>query len=146
MGRGGGMCMQLTKEVAIKEHRKMWNWIAEELENMADPETQDALMNVEELKEWYTASLNLNLHCDCFCCEYTVHNTPDIYMNCDKCPLVWGSENNAEDYFCESRVIINDRTLQRGLWLSCNMLSKEGKYKEAAELAKIIAELPEKEY
>lgn len=134
--------MQLAKEVAIKEHRKMWNWIAEKLENMTD----DIAMTVDELKEWYTKSLSLNLRCDCFCCEYTIHNREDIYMNCDKCPLVWGSEKNVEDYFCERRTIINGQTLQRGLWLTCNVLSKEGKYAEAAKLARIIAELPEKEY
>ena len=27
------MIMQLTKEQAIKEHRNMWNWIADQYEN-----------------------------------------------------------------------------------------------------------------
>lgn len=28
--------MQLTKKQAIEEHRKMWNWIADQYENNTD--------------------------------------------------------------------------------------------------------------
>ena len=61
--------MQLTKEQAIIEHRKMWNWIADQYKNRTDllNETED----VEGLKKCYidTVFPNERVECNCFCCD-----------------------------------------------------------------------------
>lgn len=64
--------MELTREEAISEHRKMWNWIADEIEK----EKRDG---IQWLKNKYCAQNNLELRSDCFCCEYT-------QRNCSACP------------------------------------------------------------
>ena len=42
--------MQLTKEQAIKEHRKMWNWIADQYEQHTD--LIEKYKNVDSLKHY----------------------------------------------------------------------------------------------
>lgn len=72
--------MKLTREQAIAEHRKMWNWIAEQIE------TFGFTLDIHGYKKEY-CSINdcygiLNW---CFMCEYTNDD-------CNICPLDWGGE------------------------------------------------------
>lgn len=70
--------MELTREEAISEHRKMWNWIADEIEK--EKRDQDIL----DLKEEYCNREGYNdIRSDCFCCGYTKYI-------CDYCPIEWG--------------------------------------------------------
>ena len=74
--------MKLTREEAILWHRKMWNWIADRIEE--EKEYQD----INYLKKEYCDIKGF--HCEtnnCFCCEYT-------NINCSLCPIEWGSEVN----------------------------------------------------
>ena len=43
--------MQLTKEQAVQEHRKMWNWIADQYENNTD--ILEQYYSIESIKEYY---------------------------------------------------------------------------------------------
>lgn len=125
--------MELTKEKAIEEHRKMWNWIADKL---LEPETQEKQKNVHVLKRDYCRKNHLNILHACWCCEYDwqyVH----IYKRCSNCPLEWGTEDEWDGYYCEC---INES----GLWLIANNLAGNRKYKEASEIARQIANLSEK--
>ena len=124
--------MWLTKEQAIAKHRKMWNWIADQLEN---PEAQKS---VYDLKEEYCIRNNINILSHCFCCQYDSIEFFNDYnvKKCSNCPLKWGTENEYEDYYCEQ---------EDGLWITANNLSKLNRFKEAAEVARQIANLPEKE-
>lgn len=71
--------MKLTKQQAIEGHRKMWNWIADEIEKMKH------ICRIINLKIIYCHKNVLNLKNYCFCCEYTgIDNT------CDSCILDWG--------------------------------------------------------
>ena len=72
--------MKLTKQQAIEGHRKMWNWIADEIEK------RKHTCRIFNLKMIYCHENVLNLQNDCFCCEYT----DSIDNTCDSCILDWG--------------------------------------------------------
>ena len=119
--------MNLTKEKAIKEHRAMWLWIADRLENGYTKEVAD-------LKAEYIEQMGLKgqIFNDCFCCEYAEGD-------CLECPVVWGSEGSARSFFCERDEVCSCA------WSNAQYYSRLGAYKKAAEIARQIANLPEKE-
>ena len=120
------MAQKLTREQAIIEHRKMWNWIADNLGKTKG--------TVYDLKVIYCEENGFKYLCaHCFCCQYA-------HFNCDYCPLYWGSENDEFNTYCESDIenAVN--------WLNSDSLSMKNKFKEAAEIARKIANLPEKVY
>lgn len=127
--------MELTKEKAIEEHRKMWNWIANEL---LKPETQTHNLSVYDLKTKYCNKHGVNILHNCWCCEYDYQFADDTCMNC---PLIWGTESELEDYFCEGDM---DKTIE-GLWSIADEHSNHGEYEGASKLARQIANLLEKE-
>lgn len=155
----------LTKEQAIAEHRKMWNWIADKLEEAEefknDGNLKSYLYNILKLKKKYIEIRGFkNIFCDCFCCEYEYQQQVRMGDNhkedCVLCPLLWGTEDKVNTSFCERGMDIADfkrkydidfltpfKTI--GLWEMANKLSAYHKYKEAAEIARQIANLPEKE-
>lgn len=129
--------MELTKKKAIEEHRKMWNWIADELEK---PETRNKKETVHDLKVRYRNANYLDLFEDCWCCEYDTQNIDKQmyeHMRCKNCPLTWGTECDTDAYYCESGK-------DGGLWWNANQLSRDGEYEGASKLARQIANLPEK--
>ena len=87
--------MMLTKKEAIRNHRKMWNWIAVMLKS----ERYKAFENTEcgttygitilFLKYAYINMIGLNgkVACDCFCCEYAFNS--NLLRTCDNCPVIW---------------------------------------------------------
>lgn len=75
--------MQLTKEQAIQEHRKMWNWIADQYENNAD--ILEQCYSIESIKEYYVKQYfpKEEIAFDCFCCDYDERH--DNW--CNSCPI-----------------------------------------------------------
>lgn len=71
--------MKLTREQAIKEHRKMWNWLAEHPEKLKE----DYLKYHEQFG---------HIFCDCFLCEYS-HQNSGYYCGED-CLCDWGEVND----------------------------------------------------
>lgn len=117
--------MKLTREEAILWHRKMWNWIADRIEE--EKEYQD----INYLKKEYCDIKGF--HCEtnnCFCCEYT-------NINCSLCPIECGSE--VEYLMCLDQYKEYDN---EGLYLLC---CDEKDREEQAKLARQIANLPERE-
>ncbi len=111
--------MEITKSEAIENHRKMWNWIADEtLKQKCVVDKQDYF----ETHEMTDIPFSY-----CYCCEYACRE-------CSHCPIDWGGEFGG----CVSRDNIDD---ERGLYI---LWCKEPDYIKAAELAKQIAELPER--
>lgn len=123
--------MELAKEQAVKEHRKMWNWIAEQLENGVES-------NVSQLKNKYCKASGVHLLDDCFCCNYARIIKGD---GCQSCPILWGSEKCSNRFYCEYDESGN---VNKGLWWTAQQKSLNHNYKEAAVIAKQIANLPEK--
>ena len=108
----------MTREEAIENHRKMWNWIADETEKRKK----------KVFKEEYFIEHNLNsCFLDCYCCHYTRINK---FNNCEACPVEWEGETGLcfdtdSPYFRFSSTHYYD-------------------YKTAAKYAREIANLPER--
>lgn len=117
--------MELTREEAISKHRKMWNWIADRIEE--EKEYQD----IEDLKIEYCDREGFDdIENNCFCCEYT-------NCVCEFCPIKW--ESKVENYMCVDKYKEDD---YEGIyWICCD----EEDWKEQAKLARQIANLPERE-
>ena len=87
---------RISKEEAIKNHRAMWNWIADQYEKGSN-------QRVRFLKREYIDTMDPNrderikkLYVSCYCCYYAGINNivgaDNEYMfNCDQCPVVWPS-------------------------------------------------------
>lgn len=117
--------MELTREEAISEHRKMWNLIADEIEK--EKEYQD----IEDLKIEYCDREGFDdIENNCFCCEYT-------NCVCEFCPIKW--ESKVENYMCVDKYKEDD---YEGIYSIC---CDEEDWKEQAKLARQIANLPERE-
>lgn len=111
--------MKLTKSEAIANHRKMWNWIAEE--------TLRQKCKVEE-REYFKAHEITDIPSgESYCCDYAA-------LNCLNCPIDW----NGKLRYCLDLDVRGDKEGLYALWLL------EPDYIKAAKLAKRIAELPEK--
>lgn len=127
--------MELTKKQAIKEHRKMWRWIAERIKNyplkkLFSLPNYNWLSLISDLKYYYLYEVKKQVFGDldnnCFCCEYA--------CNCRHCPIVWsGTNKTCFEKFGEYLELI-----------SLNGYSDENKEK-AYKLALKIANLPERE-
>ena len=117
--------MQLTKEQAIEEHRKMWDWIADQISK------SNERVNIYNLKEEYCDMHGLNINNDCFLCEYTSQfsDLQCIYV----CPLIWEA-----DHLCGC---MGNRNSKYGLFVQCVDATN---WKEQYELAHKIANLPER--
>lgn len=96
----------LTKQQAIEEHRKMWNWIAENGYEIY----KKNLCRLGDIKEYYIFSIYSKTKdkavsvsypfFNCFCCEYAIQETDTGFIynrkKCAKCPLFFN------DYYCDS--------------------------------------------
>ena len=135
--------MGLTREQAITEHRKMWNWIADQLEMY--PCDDKCEVNIHLLKAKYckvngfTNEKKGKPRHYCFCCQYAF-----LSCDCRECPLYWGTENSTKDYFCENGMKYANTNKDVGLWSILYNVNLT--YKEAAEIARQIADLPVKIY
>ena len=113
-----------TRDHAIAEHRKMWRWIADETTKRQEPVT----------KEDYFVAIGLEVipFCRCFLCDY-------CGVICENCPLVWDS--NISDFKCFEKDRKGDGKGLYEKWFKCT----PDEWEQAAELARQIAELPERE-
>lgn len=130
--------MQLTKKQAIEEHRKMWNWIADQYEN------KTALLNktecVDDLKHCYVSVTfpGKTIENDCFCCEYDF----EFGGICEYCPLEWDSIYDfcmcIDKYFeCDNLyALLSDIN---------HVTCSDNDFSYCADLARQIANLPERE-
>lgn len=121
---------KLSKEEAVRRHRELWNKIAElctgkfrdyEIKHVA----LEALGYVNPIE--FPDKM-------CWACEYAINNA--IYLHrtnedvCCSCPIKW---ETASCY---------DKGGEYDMW---TRYMRDGNYEKAAEMAKVIANLPEKE-
>lgn len=117
----------LTKERAVELHRELWRKIAEILERDDDFKDNDYALKYQALKELYGMT-DERPASGCWCCEYTEQRYPEEY-GCEKvCPIKWSGYNCDRGGEYEQ--------FKSALWLSNN--------KDAAKIAREIAELPER--
>lgn len=107
--------MKLTREQAIAEHRKMWNWIADQIEE------NEVRFFIADLKEQYTEKNKFKIELNCFMCEY------DLQYGgmCEHCLLTDSQSNECLN----------------GLYGKC---ARAETWQEQAKLARQIANLPER--
>ena len=124
--------LELTKEQAIEEHRKMWRWIAEETEKRQWIVDKD-----DYIKQYFP---DKHIYNNCFCCAYgdeqDKHGDFRSGM-CTYCPIEWKSKSN--HFMCVRKEFVSDNKGLFRLW------ADTADWKESAKIAKQIAELPERE-
>ena len=115
--------MHLEKKEAIEQHRKMWNWIADEIERR---------QSIIHKKEYFDANIpeEERPYCICYCCHYNILNVEALGEDCPYCPVVWGEGPGESETMCMSG--------EYGAWLSSMS------WEESARIARIIAYLPER--
>ena len=121
--------MELTREQAITEHRKMWRWVAEQYKNECNIDPYQ-LKKIYLLKNGYDDSFLIQSRC--FLCEYVRELR---YGGCNSCPLIWGIAENCME------TSDGHGGLYRQL-IDCYYFNHD--IKKCAQLARQIAELPEK--
>lgn len=128
--------IEMTKEEAIIKHRRLWNEVADmldrgEIYDHADILKRRALNNIGEENDIYN---------NCYCCEYAKND-------CRKCPVIWNNERY-DDYMCEAGYddIFDDLydVKDKSEWANFLILIKQKDYDTAAEIAREIANLPER--
>ena len=112
--------MKLTFDEAIANHRKMWNWIADETEKRKESVTKEEYFEKNEILD--------DVECNCYCCEYGTQKTgiSGGFVKCKVCPIDWKFEN------CECR---NP---------SYNKWKHSYEWESSAKYARQIANLPER--
>lgn len=112
----------MTREEAIKNHRKMWNWIADQYEN-------GSKNDIIAVKRQYLETMNINPYPSqlCFLCQFCIDN----FSGCEMCPVIW------KNFECSNSEYGRIYELTEKLFFS---------RKKAAKIARIIANLPERSY
>ena len=132
--------MNISREGAIRKHREMWNWIAEQYENGATVPVRR--LKQDFIKNYYPYD---SPDSDCYCCGYaeTVHcgSSTVSLRKCESCPLAWPS--NQKIYMC---VYKTRRLTTDGLYGRIKDYTDPtiAAYKIAATIAREIANLPER--
>lgn len=123
----------MLREEAIKKHRAMWNWIAEQIEKQQ--RTIDIyILKVNFIKLLGEYTLDIRRYHNCYLCYYSEGD-------CNICPLLWPSD--AQRLKCElGYKSLNGYSI--GLYNKCYNLYFEGNWELQAKLCRKIANLPER--
>lgn len=116
----------MTKRQAIRHHRRMWNWIANESEKTG----------IFKGKQDYFNKFGGNIRHNCYLCHYA-YQKPFSKSMCENCPLYWKS--NCKEHMCCDLNYPDDRV---GLYRQFEDF--EGTLSNYVRLARKIASLPKK--
>ena len=131
----------ITKDEAIRHHRQMWRWIAEETERLG--------RKVYKWEYFKVMGIDKNdiPYFECYCCEFDRQARADktFCCQCEKCPLDWGAryEMGYKKALCS--IIMHPDNKDKNKYGYFRQWLDTKSPEKAAELARIIAELPEKE-
>lgn len=110
--------MLLTKKQALIEHRKLWNWLADE-----SLKQKRKVIKEEYFTEFSDDYDDIPIS-NCWCCEYAK-------ASCKKCPIRWDGTNQTR---------CRNLSSPYRKWLG----TPNNDYEMAAKLARKIANLPER--
>ena len=118
--------MSLTKNHAVTEHRKLWNWVADATERREHCVDKWEYFIENELSTEKIPFQN------CFCCEYSILKSSKKDVDyCTFCPVQWNTTDNSNDCKCVQG--------EYGRW---SKAYRDGDYERAAKIARKIANLP----
>lgn len=111
---------KLTKAEAVANHRKMWNWIADETQRRGEKVKKIRYFKEMGIEDWPLY--------ECYCCEYASQQC-DINSGvlCEHCPIEWPNGR---------RCVEDDAPYDKWCSAVCPV--------KAAKLAREIAALPER--
>ena len=121
---------KLTKEEAVRRHRELWNKIAE---------LCTGKFRIYDIKCAAFEALGYDDPIElpdsmCWACEYAIYNALHLHRTnkgiCYFCPIKWKTE------------VCYDKGGENDMW---GRYMRDGNYEKAAEMARVIANLPEKE-
>lgn len=120
--------MNLSKQEAIKRHRLMWNWIADETKRQGR-----CIDKAEVFKHFGWENIEINN--DCWCCEYDDNkNALGYYCDCAYCPLDWSDKEGCANKY------------DTGLFDKWLIAMELNDYENAHYYARQIANLPERKF
>lgn len=123
---------KLTKKEAIKKHRHMWNWIADETERIGR-----LFVGKDDYFDAMGISDEDRPDSLCYCCEYAIQaNGGDSFCCCRYCPLDWKSQ--CDLFMCSQIEELDDGEGLYERWEECVNV------KEGVKLARQIANLEER--
>ena len=122
----------LTIQDTISLHRTLWHWIEQKtLERHVKVELEEYFRENHIPSDEIPNSKN-------YCCEYDEQQLTG--WSCENCPFDW--QSNCEVSFCYDKEKSFDNN---GLLKQWDAIANDD-WKQAAKLARIIAELPEREH
>lgn len=149
--------MRLTKEQAITEHRKMWNWIVTELLEHTIEQLCDEYLDLDHVKQRYLQETHGyenkdRIYKHCYCCEYAKQIAGTPYGRCMYCPVDFPGDKVL--YRCQVKsgiyglaeecFMVMMRRMDNKNLINREVLAMESKG-ECISLCEQIANLPERE-
>lgn len=85
----------LSREEAIKNHREMWNLIADRIKKRKN------VQHIDGLKKEYIYKHNKEAYCDCYLCQYCIDKVSEgeRHERCKYCPLDWESRGDKDGFY-----------------------------------------------
>lgn len=141
--------MKISKKEAIRKHRMMWNWIADQYQ-------YGSTKSVVELKQEFTRvnDPGVKIPSDCYCCMYAGERS-DFFQSisenqsryiCKRCPLEWPTSKDTKELMCYESTHTNEYGLGLYSYVAMHtpILSGCGNPHKVATVARKIANLPER--
>lgn len=141
--------MKISKKEAIRKHRMMWNWIADQYQ-------YGSTKSVLELKQEFTRvnDPGVKIPSDCYCCMYAGERG-DLFRfisgnqsryNCKRCPLEWPTSKDTKELMCYELTHTNEYGLGLYSYVAVHtpILPGCGDPHKVATVARKIANLPER--
>ena len=134
--------MKISKKEAVRKHRMMWNWIADQYQ-------YGSTESVVELKREFTRvnDPGVEIPSDCYCCMYAGERgkNQSRYI-CKSCPLEWPVSNDTKELMCCASTHTDGYKLGLYSYVAMHtpILSGCGDPHEIAAVARKIANLPER--
>ena len=141
--------MKISKKEAVRKHRMMWNWIA-------DQYRYGSTKSVLELKQEFTRvnDPDVKIPSNCYCCMYAGERG-DLFRfisgnqsryNCKRCPLEWPTSKDTKELMCYESTHTNEYGLGLYSYVAMHtpILPECGDPHKIATVARKIANLPER--
>ena len=134
--------MKISKKEAIRKHRMMWNWIADQYQ-------YGSTKSVVELKREFTRvnDPGIEIPSDCYCCMYAGERgeNQSRYI-CKNCPLEWPASKDTKKLMCCASTHTDGYKLGLYTYVAMHtpILPGCGDPHKVATVARKIANLPER--